>query len=84
MVRKLCETLSAKETLALRVVFPRYVHLPESRYTETRRVEGFDEEGKRMFEALSLKSGSSPNGRVRSDVDLQGQHVVRLVVGTGG
>ena len=43
--------LSASEILSLQRVFPLYVSMPESKYTEITRAETQDEEGNRIFEA---------------------------------
>ena len=47
--------LSSDEILSLQRVFPLYVRLPESRWPDIRRAEKFDEEGNRLFDALSAE-----------------------------
>ena len=45
--------LQPDEILGLQRAFPLYARLPESRYPEIRRAEEFDDEGERVFQALS-------------------------------
>jgi len=59
--------LSAKEILQLQRVFPLYVRLPKSRYSEIQRAEIFDEEGDRMFEALASEFYDMVYGKEEAD-----------------
>ncbi|MDP3722476.1 MAG: radical SAM protein [Candidatus Omnitrophota bacterium] len=59
--------LQPDEILSLQRVFPLYVRLPESRYSEVRAAEQFDEEGNAVFEALSKEFFQLVYGKDEAD-----------------
>ena len=59
--------LQPDEILSLQRVFPLYVRLPESRYSEVRVAEQFDDEGNAVFEALSKEFFQLVYGKDEAD-----------------
>jgi radical SAM superfamily enzyme YgiQ (UPF0313 family) len=59
--------LSAPEILSLQRVFPLYVRMPESRYSEIHRAEQFDEEGNELFDRLSREFYEMVYGKDEAD-----------------